>query len=184
MRASIQSYLCSTLAALLLGANGGCASTGPAREPSRIEDPADQQIDERVQRRVECDALIDRINAELDAIKENTEAAKRTGPNEIHILQISHLYEKLAGSIADLELTDEELSKLADRYQLMARRVSRAAREIAEAAAAEDTKAFDRAQSSFERLTGEEQRLTEAINDVCDRQTDEKPKQWVMRETP
>lgn len=143
-----------------------CSPDQPAQAPQRSGE-SEKDIQERVQWRADCDALIERINERLERINEQAKNARKEGATAA-VLEVADEYEALAQSIRDLPIETQNLSLLADRYELMARRVASTARDIADQAVGRDQAALETSQHKFDQLVAEEGTIVAQINAYCE----------------
>ena len=114
----------------------------------------------------ECNALAAVINDSVIAL----EKAPRSADDPSGITDLKSMadsMDKVAVSVASVQLTVPELKRVRDDYEKMARGIARAERELAAAAAERNAPKQKAADAALEAAVKQEDPLVDQLNKIC-----------------
>lgn len=114
----------------------------------------------------ECNALAAVINDSVIALEKAPRSAD--DPSGITDLKaMADSMDKVAVSVASVQLTVPELKRVRDDYEKMARGIARAERELAAAAAERNAPKQKAADAALEAAVKQEDPLVDQLNKIC-----------------
>ncbi len=114
-----------------------------------------------------CTALINVVNGGLQELENGQQQAKNDPSQSTELRVMADALDKAGAAAAQLELTVPELKAISQRYQAMARDVSKYAREVADAADKKDLDKLQKSRAQLNETLKLEDPIVDDLNKFC-----------------